>query len=212
MIELNIIDDLVNNTKKVFKGYQFKQYGDNKPTAVILGENHVEKTETTLERCFQENLIRTLKPKYVLIEVLSDLNENSICFEHWREKHNCKLEPCDLSDQEKADRMREILNRYPLMLSGLENCHDALEVISYFEYCKNSSTRSMYPDLELLEYDARETRMGENIIKFSKESSEPVIEIIGHWHARCDSKIHETLEGYINYVCIWNEEWVDKKR
>ncbi len=190
MIELNMIDDLVNKTKKEFKGYQFKQYGNNKPTAVIFGENHVEITETTLERCFQENLIRTLKPKYVLIEVLNEDNKKSICFEHWREKHNCELEPCDLSDQEKVAKKTEILERLPDLLPGLEGCNNQ--------------------DLDRLMDDAREIRMGENIIKFSKKSSEPVIEIIGDCHARCHSKIHKILEGRINYVCIWNEERVEK--
>ncbi len=91
-------------------------------------------------------------------------------------------------------------------LQGWED-YDANSVIVEFEECK-----IMNPDLERPESDGREIKMGEIIIEFSKESSEPVIAIIGNWHARCDSKIHETLKGHINYVCIWNEEWVEKDR
>ncbi len=211
----------MNNTKKVFEGYQFKHYGDNKPIAVIFGESHSEPFETTLGRCFQENLIRTLKPKYVLTETLAKGDEsktlperikNNTCFRHWRDRHQCDLRPCDLSVQEMADKMREILNRYPKLLPGLENCRNPFEVINYYESCTNSLNRNKYPGLERLIFDAREIRMGEIIIEFSKEPSELVVAIIGDWHARCDSKIHETLKGHINYVCIWNEEWVEKDR
>ena len=207
MIELDVIDDLVNNTKKLFRGYQFKQYGNNKPTAVIIGENHSESFRKTSGRCFQENLIRNLKPKYVLIETLSELNENNICFRHWREKYQCELRPCDLSESEKESVIREILNNHPNLLQELENCYNALEVIEYFEHCM-----SLCPDLERPYYDAREIKMGEIILNFSKEPTELVIAIIGNWHARRDSEIHETLNGHINYVCIWNDEIVEKLR
>lgn len=60
--------------------------------------------------------------------------------------------------------------------------------------------------------DIRETRMGEIIIKFSKKSSKPIIVIIGNWHARIESirnwhasRIHETLNGHIDYSCIWDQ-------
>ncbi len=168
---------------------------------MIFGESHSDKIETPLGRCFQENLIRTLKPKYVLIETLakgdesktlSEHIENNTCFRHWRDRHQCDLRPCDLSVQERAYKIRELLNNYPTP-QGWED-YDANSVIAEFEECI-----IMNPHLERLLYDAREIKMGEIIIEFSKESSERVIAIIGDWHARCDSKIHETLKGRINY-------------
>lgn len=51
--------------------------------------------------------------------------------------------------------------------------------------------------------DIRETRMGELVLGKPKESSEPLIVIIGNWHARPASKVHEILNKHIDYICIW---------
>ncbi len=56
--------------------------------------------------------------------------------------------------------------------------------------------------------DIRETRMGELIIDFSEKSSKPLIVIIGNWHARPASRIHEILKRHIDYVCIWEKDAV----
>lgn len=56
--------------------------------------------------------------------------------------------------------------------------------------------------------DMRETRMGEIVLDYSKKSFEPLIAIIGNWHARKDSKIHEILNSYIDYICIWSKKAV----
>ncbi len=44
----------------------------------------------------------------------------------------------------------------------------------------------------------------------SKACSGPLIVLIGHYHARKDSKIHEVVKGKISYGCIWSYEECEK--
>jgi hypothetical protein len=51
---------------------------------------------------------------------------------------------------------------------------------------------------------------GNIIEKCSKVCTEPLIVLIGHWHARKRSNIHKILKGKIGYGCVWSEEECEK--
>lgn len=61
---------------------------------------------------------------------------------------------------------------------------------------------------EIGQDDIREPRMGQIVLDYQKKSSESLIAIIGNWHARKDSKIHEILNRHIDYICIWSKKAV----
>lgn len=176
MIELEVIEDLINIVNNNKKTGCRINLGIGNPSVVILGEKHGD----PIERQHQENLIEKLRPEYVLVE---DITNDD--FTMWEEKYGCKAELCDLSHQEKETTKHNL---------GFRD----------FGFIDSVSTED-----ELLKsqfYNARENKMGEIIINYSKESSKPIIVIIGHYHASEKSKIHEFLEqGKIDYICIWNE-------
>lgn len=82
MLELGEIENLVDDVC-----YQVKQYGDSKSSVIIIGESHGDKTE----RFFQEKMIQKFKPKYILIEDITNTD-----FDKWDEKYNGKICQCDI--------------------------------------------------------------------------------------------------------------------
>ncbi len=70
-----------------------------------------------------------------------------------------------------------------------------------------------------------EEKQGNIIIECSEVCTRPIAAILGSWHLREDSKIHETLneritvfqDGIVSfqkfgYICIWNEKDVERVR
>lgn len=57
-----------------------------------------------------------------------------------------------------------------------------------------------------------EETQGNIVEDCSEVSSRPIVAILGAWHVRKDSRIHETLNEHISYICIWNEGDIEKKR
>jgi hypothetical protein len=184
MIE-QVIKDLMENAKNIFPRYCCEHFGDN-PMVVIVGEKHSE----VIERRFQEKLIEKLGPKYVLIEAFKEGDEKNEWFKRWKEKYGCELITCDLSEREKRDLRRKLI--------GYEDQFS-------FEVLAGPESKQRYDD-------AKEMRIGEIILDYSGRSSKPLIAIIGHWHTRNDSKIHDKLKEHIDYICILDKEKVERIR
>ncbi len=81
-----------------------------------------------------------------------------------------------------------------------------------FDDWKQKSLKIVHCDAEKPNTTAiRENKMGEIIIEYVQKTIKPVIVIIGHTHARYESKIHQVLKGHVNYICIWNEAIANKE-
>jgi hypothetical protein len=61
-----------------------------------------------------------------------------------------------------------------------------------------------------------EEKQGNIVENCSEVSSKPIVAILGAWHVRKDSRIHENFHENLNehnsYICIWNERDIEKKR
>lgn len=182
-------------------GYEFIQKGE-KPSVVIVGESHGYERPEKIELSQLEKLIVMLKPEFVLIEQLVALafepESNNVGFRNGlvciNDEDRENLKGFKNGDYEK---LKKISVKNNIKIIGCD--------LSEGELCG-------YDRLDPLIYDKREKKMGEVIINHSKISSEPLIAFIGHWHARSDSKIHEKLNGNIDYICIWDEGVVKRKR
>ncbi|MDO8728072.1 MAG: hypothetical protein Q7J35_18625 [Candidatus Methanoperedens sp.] len=167
--------------------------------------------------CYKE-IIENIKPDFVLVEatkIIEDIikniehtcildKDNNDISKNWhsyvvdmgieseiiiKKRDFCfKLILCDLSDKEKNDVQKNLLNRLPEELTKCEYDFDA-----FYEN---------HPELNLkrLFYNEREKRMGENVIKYLDRKS--IIVLIGHEHAGECSNIHNILKD-INYIALW---------
>lgn len=195
MIGSEAIEDLKKFAECV--GYEFNQVG-RKPSVVIVGESH----GCQIELCRLEKLIGMLKPEFALIEQLV-----ALAFEPESNHFGFRNGMVCIDDEDREnlkgfitgyyEEFKNISVKYNIKIIGCD--------LSEGELCG-------YERFNPLIYDKRERKMGEVIINYSKISSEPLIAFIGHWHARSDSKIHEKLNGNIDYICIWDEEVVKKQR
>jgi hypothetical protein len=181
MIKLKVIEEYLQCIKNLVnnenkKAYQSKPYGEEH-TVVILGEKHGD----SIEECCQEKLIKDLVPKYLLVE-----NITNDVFRIWGEKYGCKVVLCDLESHEKENKRRKL---------GFKN------------FGFNESVSAEYESLKPQLNDAREIKMGEIIMdNYSRESSKPLLAIIGHKHAMEKSKIHSTLKEKVGYITIWQDQ------
>jgi len=188
-------------------GFKFNQEG-SQPSMVIVGERH-----ETIERCCQELLIKKLRPEYVLIETLhalsSDPESDCIKFREGAITDENDLEELRYFEKNADNYYRQMSKKYNIKLIG---CDLSLGERNRFIEDLGINTWGMNPltidDLRI--DDARENKMGNIVFNYSGSSSKPVIAIIGNWHARKDSKIHEKLKENIEYICIWSEKAVDE--
>lgn len=160
-------------------------------------------------------MIEKLIPEYVLIETL-----HALCYDSERDcikfRRDATTDERDLEqlrdfEENEANYYRQISKKYNIKLIG---CDLSLGELNRLPEDLGINTWGMDPltvDDPRID-DAREIKMGEIVIDYSKKYSKPLIAIIGHWHARSDSKIHEKLKGWVDYICIWDEEVVKKKR
>ncbi|MBU4010143.1 MAG: hypothetical protein KJ882_05200 [Proteobacteria bacterium] len=199
MIEPNTIDKLKNfSDNRKDSGYQLEPLSGISPSVIIFGEKHTDNTE----RKDQKDLIKNLGlANFVL------LAEDEGYFTSWKGKYGCEeVTLCDLEKGDKDKKQRELLRRY-LTAQDLEKYDFAFETDHLFGICAEN-----YPDLKLKQQfnDAREKEMGEIIrSNHSRESSKPIVVIIGHYHAREDSEVHKILEKEkIDHICIWNKKAV----
>lgn len=179
MIEPKVIEEYFQCIKTLINNEEKKAY-QSKPygdehTVVILGEKHGD----SIEECCQEKLIKELGPKYLLVE-----NITNDGFKMWRKKYDCKVVLCDLVPHEKENKRREL---------------------GFKDFGFNESVSAKYESLKPQLNDAREIKMGEVIIDYSRES-QTIIAIIGHTHSMEKSKIHSTLKEKVGYITIWQDQ------
>lgn len=201
MIKPNTIDTIKNfSDNRKDSGYQLEPPSGISPSVIIFGEEHTD----IIERKDQADLIKELGiPKFVLLAEAKDY------FTSMKGKYGCEeVILCDLENGDKDKKQRELLRSY-FTPQELERCDYDFETDSHFETLARN-----YPDLKLKQqfYDAREKEMGEIIrSNQSRESSKPIVVIIGHLHAREDSEVHKILEKYkIDHICIWNKKAVEE--
>ncbi len=159
---------------------------------IVLGVMHSNEKEYN---CY-ENIIKSIRPKFVLVEDLDFNNLQSLANEcHF------ELVLCDLSDQEKEIMQEEILINNNLK-DEYEKSNYFSDIDTVFQNCDVT-----HPELNLkrLFYDKREKRMGEEALKYMG-SDKPIIVIIGHEHAGECSNIHNLLKGKTNYISIWKSK------
>ncbi len=115
------------------------------------------------------------------------------------EKHNNAIERCL-----QRNLVKMFNPEYALIEDNIHPDFDNWE----HEY----NLKIVHCDAEKLNTTAiRENKMGEIIIDHVPKTTKPVIVIIGHTHARYESKIHQVLKGHVNYICIWNEAIANKE-
>lgn len=185
-------------------GYEFRQEV-SKPSVVIIGECH-----EPLERCCQEGFIKEFRPKYVLIEKLRALSYDpeTDCIKFRDDATIVEDDLLQLKDfEDDYDYYKKMSKKYNIQLIGCDFSHGELNKLSE-DLGIPSFGRGDFDDIRF--DDAREKKMGEIVLNYSGSSSKLIMVIIGHWHARCDSKIHEKLKGYIDYICIWSKKAVNE--
>jgi hypothetical protein len=165
---------------------------------IIIGEKHSD------SKICQFELIKNVNPEYVLSENIGALKD--AC-------KNINIEPCDLSEEEKKDIQKELLKLYlPHKYNELITCH--LRVCPYSESsCVDRFFDSCSKEHKCLNQKfrgKREKKMGEITINRLRESSKPIIVIIGHDHAMESSMIHYVLKE-ISYITIWKDGAYCKK-
>lgn len=196
MTELNTINKIKNFADNRMKiGYQFEPPSGISPSVIIFGEKHTDQTE----RKDQEDLINNLGlANFVLLAEAKDY------FKRWEGKYGCcKVALCDLKKRDKDKKQKELLNSH-LTTQELENIKDyGCGIDTHFDHCVEK-----FPYLMQLFNNAREKAMGEIICR---EKSKPIVVIIGHNHAKKDSKVHKILEKEeVDHICIWNEKAVEE--
>lgn len=163
--------------------YNKEKYGGNNFSLIIIGESHGTTRIPEIERPQQDEVIEKFKPAYILIETLNSHIDDGY-FKKWQKNH--KLEPCDLSPDEK-ENIRTKLGFY---------------ILGNFD-------ESGQPKKEIKQSldSAREMKMGEIIISKSEKTSKPLVAIIGNNHAKKNSKIHNVLARK-DYIVLLQKETV----
>lgn len=204
MTETNIIEKIQRfvDNKEDREDYRFEKPSGINPSVIIFGEKHSDFIEI--------NDIVDLITKLGFVKFVL-LAEHKLYFENnWKEKYGCsEVILCDLEAEDQDKKQKELL-RSNLSTEELKEFEDfGFGTDSYFEgYVQK------FPYLMKLFYCDKEKAMGEIICRCkSRETSKPIIVIIGHYHAREDSEVHRILEKEkIVHICIWNEKIVEEKK
>lgn len=185
--------------------YTYHVRGEN-PQILIFGESE-HFNQGFIEQ--QEVAIRHLTPQYVLDEKLGafsyDPRKRELGFTEGSLIGEEDVRELDsvLCDQE-IRYMFELADRYKVYLIGcdLSGKEDVIAIQEINELNKHKkgfelarAHSSIYPYCEL--------KMGRTISRYVKKSSLPLVAIVGRYHIRKKSKIHEVLEkDNLSYITI----------
>lgn len=160
------------------RGYGFnlhETYANDPPRLIVIGERH----GTTDDTEFQEKLITLVKPEVVLHEFYR-LRSSTQHIEReirrimeWKKEYEVKMKRCDLS----AGNIRQFHKMAYAFMSGLPELADE-------------------PDLDSIIIDdnaIREMAMGKIIRSQWAATSGPLIAIVGGYHVRPESRLHQEL-------------------
>ncbi len=163
------------------KGYGFNHYKHplDEPTRVVLvGERHAVHSNYT----FQGGLIELLKPGTVMHEVYEPNGAPSKSetiriavdwINRWKDEYGVQLKPCDLPNA-KIGQFHQMFYKF---LVKLDEFRDELD-----------------PNSIIVDDNAiREMVMGKLIRAEATRTDKPLIAIVGGYHVRPESRIHEEL-------------------
>jgi len=203
MIPVEKIKELVREN-----GYGFNHYESplGEPNRVVLiGERHA----VHLNYMFQGSLIELLKPDVVMHEFYqpnmppSESERIRIAINwinRWKEEYSIRLKPCDLPNK----KIRQFNMIFYNFLRELKEFDDELDLDSIF----------------VDDNTIREMVMGKLIKAEVTKTDKPLIVVVGGYHVRPESKIHEELRCQraieigarmqISYVTINQDKRLDQ--